>query len=289
MLAFTNACKGTYLELFGQLRKLCENVSGPIDWSKRLFLADFEIGAINALKQTFPGAAVKGCNFHFRQSLYQNLDSGLKATFNTGKWEVSKNVFVDMPEVQNWIKLIMAMCLLPVGEISRVWSFLKHPPETSHQKLAASLSSFVSYFKPTYIERPTRRPGVMRAPQYPPTLWSHWDNDGAQTTNMAEGWHNALDVALTRLYRPPICVVLPWLRIRWTDNQIRITQLLAHGKPKPKEAKYAAIDTRIQKAKNSLSASFSCFSTFTIGYYHAIFKFLDKCAGYIGASKIDKK
>jgi hypothetical protein len=70
-----NRFKKTYLELFGQLKRLCQNVCRDVDWTKKLFLVDFEQGAIKAIQETFSGAKVKGCIFHFRQSLYRNLDS----------------------------------------------------------------------------------------------------------------------------------------------------------------------------------------------------------------------
>jgi hypothetical protein len=273
-----NKLKSTYLQAFGQLKRLSLKVCGTINWKGKLFLVDFEQGAIGALQQTFPGATVKCCIFHFRQSLYRNLDSGLKLAFNSGKWEVRKGEQVQVPDVQNWLRLVMGMCLLPVDEIPRVWSFLKLPPETSYPELASSLSSFASYFETTYVERPA---GVRRGTFFPPTLWSHWDNDDARTTNLAEGWHNALSVAFVGRYRPALHILLRWLRVKWADNQIRIEQLLAGGAPKRKERRYANVDEYIRNAKTSLLNKLSTFAPFTIGYYHAIFRFLSKSSKLI--------
>ena len=45
-------------------------------------ICDFELAAINAVKQVFPNVVVKGCHFHFCQALKKNIKSaGIKLIF----------------------------------------------------------------------------------------------------------------------------------------------------------------------------------------------------------------
>jgi hypothetical protein len=46
----------------------------------RFITIDFERGAIGALKNIFPNALIKGCNFHFNQCLFKKIQElGLSA------------------------------------------------------------------------------------------------------------------------------------------------------------------------------------------------------------------
>ncbi len=66
---------------------------------------------IKSFKFNFPGVNVKGCLFHFGQSLQKNLKRlGLKILYN-------QNV-----EFNKWIRLIFSMALVPIGDVDTVWA-----------------------------------------------------------------------------------------------------------------------------------------------------------------------
>jgi len=73
--------------------------------SVRYVLTDFELAAINAVKQVFPEVTVKGCNFHFRQAVLRRLkQEGLQQAYES---ETS------YPEVRT----LMSMSMLPAFAI----------------------------------------------------------------------------------------------------------------------------------------------------------------------------
>ena len=46
---------------------------------------------------------------------------------------------------------------------------------------------------------------------FPLTLWSHFDHDEPRTTNLAEGWHNSLNITLA-VSHPTMRSFLDWLQ-----------------------------------------------------------------------------
>jgi len=64
-------------------------------------LTDFERAAINTVKDVFPEVVVKGCGFHFRQTLMRRVQQeGLKVAYEAQS---------QYPAVRHWLRQIMAM------------------------------------------------------------------------------------------------------------------------------------------------------------------------------------
>ena len=87
--------------------------------------------------------------------------------------------------------------------------------------LDAKTATFAQYVDATWING-----------SFPPSLWSHFDNVGPRTTNLAEGWHNGLNTTLG-VSHPSIRTFLDWLQRYQFEIQCRCMQLSA-GRP-PKE------------------------------------------------------
>jgi len=69
-----NKSQATYQEIFGAIRDCFVATFGDVGRS-RVFLADFELAAINALKNAFPQSTVKGCTFHFHQAVMRRVQT----------------------------------------------------------------------------------------------------------------------------------------------------------------------------------------------------------------------
>ena len=97
-----NKSHETYLELFSTIRQAFADTFCN-EHTRHVFLTDFEAAAINAITETFPESTVKGCTFHFRQALMRKVQElGLRPAYSSGD-----------PTVQNWIRQIMGLTLLP--------------------------------------------------------------------------------------------------------------------------------------------------------------------------------
>jgi hypothetical protein len=66
-------------------------------------MIDFEIATKKAYEQRFPGLIVKGCLFHFGQSLFKNF-------FKHG----FKTAYLENEELQRWFKRLFCLALIPI-------------------------------------------------------------------------------------------------------------------------------------------------------------------------------
>jgi len=55
-----------YSELFGVIQRKCNG-------EPKFIISDFEIGAVNAYRETFTSAEAGGCLFHLTQSVYRKV------------------------------------------------------------------------------------------------------------------------------------------------------------------------------------------------------------------------
>ena len=79
-------------------------------------------------------------------------------------------------------------------------------------------------------------------------MWSHFDNLGPRTTNLAEGWHSGLNTSLG-VAHPSLRAFLDWLQRYQFEIQCRVLQLLAGCPAKERRAVYVKVDNDIAAAK----------------------------------------
>jgi len=77
-----------------------------------------------------------------------------------------------------------------------MWQLLQCPSSTGDPLLDEKTAAFATYVDATRIN------GSFHA-----ALWSHYDNLGPRTTNLAERWHNGLNTNLG-VSHPVVIVVL---------------------------------------------------------------------------------
>ena len=71
---------------------------------------------------------------------------------------------------------------LPVMDTERAWASLKQPPPVTDSGMYDTMKAFALYFERTWITG-----------SYPVSLWTHFDNCGPRTTNIAEGRDKSLN------------------------------------------------------------------------------------------------
>ena len=222
-----NKTTDTYVEMFTALRSAVVAAYGDVG-SVRYVLMDFELAAINAVRQVFPEVSVKGCTFHFRQAIMRRIKQvGLQQAYD------SETTF---PELRRWMRYIMSLCLLPAFAIPLVWEVLEVPPVSSPE-LDAKAKTLAEYFRTTWI-----------AGDFPPCMWSHFDHCGPRTTNLAEGFHNSLNSRFG-MPHPSMRTFLDWLQKGQYETQCREMQLNAGRPPKQRVASYVKNDAEIAATK----------------------------------------
>ena len=139
----------------------------------------------------------------------------------------------------------MAMTPLPVFVVPLVWQWLKYPPITPCASVNVMLQAISAYFERTWI-----------CGDFLPSLWTHFDNNGPRTTNVAEGWHSSLNTQFG-VPHPSLRVFLHWLQHCQFQIQRRAMQLTAGRSPKPRRAVYVQVDNHLWAAKLEYSQIFA--------------------------------
>jgi hypothetical protein len=90
-----------------------ENRLLPVTLKPIQVMIDFEIAAKKAFEKVFIGILVKGCLFHFGQSLFRKFVSlGLKT------------YYIEKKDVQDWFKSIFCLALLPITSVEQEFELL---------------------------------------------------------------------------------------------------------------------------------------------------------------------
>ena len=91
--------------------------------------------------------------------------------------------------------------------------------------------------------------------EFPASLWTHYDNLGPRTTNVAEGFHNGLNNLFGKSH-PSLRLFLDWLQKYQFEVQCRGLQLAAVRPPKQRLAVYVKLDQDLWAAKMSYSMQY---------------------------------
>jgi len=100
---------------------------------------------MNAVNDVFPEVCVKGCSFHFRQALMRRVQQeGIKSVYEKDS---------RYPSARTWLRMVMAMSMLPAFAAPLVWNELKNAFTTGDTVLDAKLQAFVQYFIYIFIHQ----------------------------------------------------------------------------------------------------------------------------------------
>lgn len=188
----------------------------------KTIMIDFEKGAINAFKNAFPHTCIKGCFFHFNQSVYRKVQEfGLKRRYDTDSAFALK------------LRLLCALAFIPVEEAVMVFEELidaKIIPEEANE--------VVDYFEDTWIGRPDRRNG-RRPPLFSIEMWNCYSrviDNLPKTNNNIEGWHRSF-AQLINCNHPNIWNFIEALQKEQSRNELMMEKFIA-GETIPQKKKY---------------------------------------------------
>jgi len=86
--------------------------------------------------------------------------------------------------------------------------------------------------------------------EFPPYLWTHFDNNGPRTTNAAEGWHNSLNTHFWTP-NPSLRVLLHWLQKCQFEIQSGCIQLVAGRPAKQQLSTYVEVNSDLWNNNNN--------------------------------------
>ena len=134
-----NKTKKMYALLFNELRTVA--IQHELVLNPKFTTFDFEQGAIGALRNVFPNASIKGCNFHYSQCVFKKIQKlGLQRDYLNSSPD-------DSTSVKCLIQETSALAFIPLDDINDLWCGIMdkfdHIPR---------VQDFFDYFTDTWIE-----------------------------------------------------------------------------------------------------------------------------------------
>jgi MULE transposase domain/FLYWCH zinc finger domain len=183
---------------------------------------DFEQAAYNAIRAVFPETVVRGCYFHFGQSIWRNVQKlGLLSLYH-------ENI-----QFKKFVQCTSTLPLLPLERVDWSWQYIKslYPSENT------AVLELISYVENTWLA-PT---GV--------TLFSRetWHQYGilrGRTNNAAEGFHSKLN---RRINKPRVNFweVSNIILSIQSYSEIEYQRIISGGAPKSRKKAYILQDQKI--------------------------------------------
>jgi len=158
----------------GHYRQLIEHVRNKIRqtcrrrWNPRNLICDFELALITAVETELPRTRVRGCYFHFSQSLWRKFSSlGMVADYRGSNRRGRR--------LKKVVQKIMSMGFLPSLLISRAFQdYVTSPTVLRAVRRHPRLAEFFRYVYHTYIGQNAN---------FRPPMWCIYDRDMDMRTN----------------------------------------------------------------------------------------------------------
>ncbi len=140
--------------------------------------------------------------------------------------------------IRLWIRRHIALACLPTWVVEDAHGdyLADFPATVADQYLREKCRRFAAYLRSQSLQNPN----------LPIDRWNHYQNIGHRTTNMAEGWHNALNHYTARAHLP-LRTFLDDLQKVHAIKLARIDQLNAGQEPKPKKQIYVRLNQRLAR------------------------------------------
>ena len=173
-ILMTSKKQDEYVKVFHHLVKI-SNIS------PENIIIDFERALMNSLKEVFTFSKISGCNFHFGQMIWRNIQiNGL-----TGLYKENSNI-------RKILRMILSLPFFPINEVNTTFNEIQNLNSETIENI--NLQNFLAYFKKTFISETNQ--DEEQTSSYRISFWSCFDrvlNEIPRTTNVLEAWHRSLN------------------------------------------------------------------------------------------------
>nr|XP_021003896.2 uncharacterized protein LOC107456493 [Parasteatoda tepidariorum] len=191
-------------------------------------MMDFEVGAMNALKEEVPSVKIKGCHFHYSQSIWRKVQElGLVSHY------------INTAEIRQFIRRLMAMPFVPLGQVDEAFFI-----SVAEVTWTAPITDLISYFTDTWLEEEAL---------FTVDIWNHFStDDNIRTNNNVEGWHSKLQKS-GMSPKPNVYIFVNKMKEIEEENIAERRMLLCGSENPPQQkAVYKKVNDRLYSLKQRL-------------------------------------
>ena len=212
--------RDTYYSLFATVRrKMAEQ---DLILNPPTLMLDFESGVLPTLRQHFPNATVKGCNFHFTQAIWRRVQLlGLVTHYEDSV-------------VRRIVRSLMGLAFVPRLIVRQTFTTIKAMNTTD----LPAVEQLLDYFESTWING-----------TFPVSMWNMYKQE-LRTNNKVEGWHNSLNQAVRKSH-PNIYELLTTLKEEQAATDRTKHVALLGTQPPPMKKKYRERNQAIKDLQES--------------------------------------
>ena len=222
-----------YVAVFNQINSVL-----PIPPHPWAMVLDFESSVWKAIREVYPGVTIRGCAFHWTQTVFRHIKSiGLQSQY-----------LRDLP-VRQLCKQYLALCFIPASHIRPTYDGLGEKATTD------KLQELHHYVGRQWIEHSV----------WPPENWSVF-GQSIRTNNDAEGWHNRLNLKAKKAKLPLYMLV----QLLFNESRVvstNVTLLCERRLKKYQKSKYKSVAAELQGA----------WESYMMGKLQGVGQFLDIC------------
>ena len=196
------------------------------------FLVEFELAAINAIRNVLPGSHVSGCFYHLSSSLWKHIQrAGLQEQY------------VADPQFALHLRMIAAVAFVSPQDVENAYIQVS---TLIRKRYPGHADEVLDYFEDTYIGR-YRQNAPRRAPLFAVELWNMFnrtDDELPRTNNSIEGWHNSFQANVSCTH-PTFWKFLDVLQKEERVARVRLLQNQGGHAPPVQRRRYADCNARI--------------------------------------------
>ena len=162
-----------------------------------VFMSDFEKRSRNAVRRIYPDVQVKGCWFHYTQSIMRRVKRvGLQREY------------ASVPFVNVTVRRLFALAFVPEAEVAAAVDMIDDEiSECGNGHVAGKLNELMIYFKKTWLRK------------YPPIEWNQCADCSFRSNNFSESFHAAFSRRFARGH-PNIRVAVEALKT--VENEVHV-------------------------------------------------------------------
>ena len=161
---------------------------------------DFEPTAIKAVKTVYEGAEIECCDTYWKRAMRKTQGRFGLTNFNDSN-----------PDVQQFIRMLWCISLVPIGNMFEVFDKYVLPllPElnseeeeddTTNSDYTAAMEKYLEYWELTWLGKVNRRTGIRGRPRFKHELWNKFETvkNGSDdlTNNNSEAYNHVMKLTI---------------------------------------------------------------------------------------------